>query len=241
MNKSRSIANNLKEMKSEVIKEIIFPGKGTLLRKNDSNKLKMSILRGDIKNLFIINGTSFIIKNPTESDFIIKPNDYYLVINKGIKEIEISYSHDISNHDVIYDPYKYINSEKLNYNKEYFTQRYDIPDGYVDTLPKWYSFKFSYPDYNLIFVKPEMGLSIQKHQFRNEFWEILGGSPIIINKNKVYYYVKKGKKFDIPINTHHSIINPNKDRDKYVILKECWNGKFDEEDIMRVYNPNQYK
>lgn len=228
-------------MTKEITKELIFPEKGTLLRRNDSNELKISILRGNIKKLFLINGASFITKNITESDLIIKPYDHYFVINKEIKEIEIIYSHDISNHDVIYNPYKFINSEKFNYNPEYFKQRYDIPDGYIETLPKWYSFKFSYLDYNLIFIKPEMGLSIQKHQFRNEFWEILEGSPIIINNNKVYYYVEKGKKFEIPINTYHSVINPNKDRDEYIVLKERWNGKFDEEDIKRVFNPNQYK
>jgi len=102
-------------MTNELTKEIIFAEKGTLLRRNDLDELKMSIVRGDIKNLFVINGTSFITKNTSESDLIIKPNDFYLVINKGIKEIEISYSHDISNHDVIYNPYKYINSEKLNF------------------------------------------------------------------------------------------------------------------------------
>ncbi|MFX1558862.1 MAG: hypothetical protein ACFFC9_16555 [Promethearchaeota archaeon] len=231
----------MKGRKKEITKEIIFPEIGTLLRKNDSNELKITLLRENIKNLFLINGISFITKNPTESDFIIKPDDYYMVINKGSEDIEINYSHDISNHDVIYNPYKYSNSQKINFKPEDFTKLYDIPDGYIDTLPKWYSFKFSYPDYNLIFVKPEMGLSIQKHQFRNEVWEILEGSPIIINNNKVYYYVKKGKKFNIPINTYHSVINSNKDQDKFVILRERWNGYFDEEDIKRVYNPNEYK
>ena len=86
-----------------------------------------------------------------------------------------------------------------------------------------------------------MGLSIQTHHLRNESWEILEGTPIIINSNKVHYYVKKGQKFEIPINTYHSVINPNKDQEKFVVIKEFWNGNFDEEDIKRVFNPNEYR
>lgn len=228
-------------MTNEIVKEIIFPEKGTLLRRNDSQELKISINRGDIKSIFIINGTSFITKNASESDLIIKSNDYYMIINKGEKEIEINYNQDVSNHENIYDPYRYLDSERINFKPEDFKQRYEIPDGYIDMLPKWYSFKFTYPNYNLIFVKPEMGLSIQTHQIRNESWEILEGNPIIINNNMVHYYVKKGQKFEIPINTYHSVINPNKDRKKFVAIKESWNGNFDEEDIKRVFNPNEYK
>jgi len=228
-------------MTNEIVKEIIFPEKGTLLRRNDSQELKISINREDIKSIFIINGTSFITKNASESDLIIKSNDYYMIINKGEKEIETKYSYNISNHQIIYDPYRYLDSERINFKPEDFKQRYEIPDGYIEMLPKWYSFKFTYPKNNLIFVKPEMGLSIQTHQIRNEFWEILEGKPIIINSNKVHYYVKKGQKFEIPINTYHSVINPNKDREKFVVIKEFWNGKFDEEDIKRVFNPNEYK
>ncbi len=85
-----------------------------------------------------------------------------------------------------------------------------------------------------------MGLSIQTHQHRNEFWEILAGEPIIISGNRVYYFVKTGTKFQNLINTYHSVINPNQDRDKFVILKEGWSGDFDEKDINRFFNPNQY-
>ncbi|TFF98460.1 MAG: hypothetical protein EU540_07940 [Promethearchaeota archaeon] len=228
-------------MPNEIVKEIIFPEKGTVLRRNDSQELIISINRENIKSIFIINGTSFITKNASESDLIIKSNDYYMIINKGVKEIEIKYSYNISNHQIIYDPYRYLDLERINFKPEVFKQRYEIPDGYIDILPKWYSFKFTYPNYNLIFVKPEMGLSIQTHQLRNESWEILEGTPIIINNNKVHYYVKKGQKFDIPINTYHSVINPNKDREQFVVIKESWNGNFDEEDIKRVFNPNEYK
>ncbi|MHA2269268.1 MAG: hypothetical protein ACXAB8_15830, partial [Promethearchaeota archaeon] len=97
-----------------------------------------------------------------------------------------------------------------------------------------------YPDYNLIFVRPEFGLSIQVHKYRNEFWEILEGKPIIINGNNVHYFVKNDTKFKNKINTFHSVINPNKEQDSFVIIKERWDGKFDENDINRIFNPNQY-
>lgn len=223
-----------------MIKEIILSERGTLLRKNDSQELKISINQTHFSNLYLINGTSFITKNLSESDFTIKPHDYYMIINKGNENIEINYNLDISNHEIIYDPYIYKNSEKANFNPEDFQQKYKIPDGYIDTLPKWYSFKFTYPDYNLILVKPEMGISIQIHKNRNETWEILEGKPIIISGNKVYYYVKNGTKFQNLINTFHSIINPNKDREQFVIIKERWSGEFYEKDIKRVFNPNQY-
>ena len=223
-----------------MIKEIILSKRGTLLRKNDSQELKISINQTHFSNLYIINGTSFITKNLSESDFIIKSHDYYMIINKGNENIEIDYNLDISNQKIIYDPYIYKKSEKIIFKPEDFQQKYKIPDGYIDTLPKWYSFKFTYPDYNLIFVKPETGLSIQIHKNRNETWEILEGKPIIISGNKVYYYVKNGTKFRNSINTFHSLINPNKDREQFVIIKERWSGKFYEKDIKRVFNPNQY-
>lgn len=223
-----------------MIKERILFERGTLLRKNDSQELKISINQEHFSNLYLINGTSFITKDLSESDFIIKPHDYYMIINKSNENIEINYNLDISNHKIIYDPYKYENSKKVNFKPEDFQQKYRIPDGYIDTLPKWYSFKFTYPDYNLIFVKPEMGLSIQIHKNRIETWEILEGKPIVISGNNVYYYVKNGTKFQNLINSFHSIINPNKDREQFVIIKERWSGEFYEKDIKRIFNPNQY-
>ena len=147
---------------------------------------------------------------------------------------------NVLNHQIIYNPYAYENSEKINFKPEQFIEKYNIPEDYIDTLPKWYSFKFTYPEYNLIFVRPEFGLSIQIHKDRNEFWEILDGKPIIINGNKVHYYVENGTKFQNQINTYHSVINPNKEVNKFVMIKERWSGKFDENDIKRIFNPNKY-
>ena len=133
-----------------------------------------------------------------------------------------------------------IDYAKINFKPEQFIDRYNVPKGFIDTLPMWYSFKFTYPNYNLIFIRPEFGLSIQIHKERNEFWEVLDGKPIIINGNKVHYYVESGIKFQNKINTFHSVINPNKEVDKFIIIKERWSGKFDENDIKRIFNPNNY-
>jgi len=223
-----------------MIKEIISPKRGTVLRKNGPQRLIISVIQGYSEKLFLINGTSFIVKDLSDSDFVIKPNDPYMIINNGNDNLEISYHHDISPHEIIYDPYKYEKLQKVAFKSEDFKDIYDIPHGYIDILPKWYSFKFTYPEFNIIFIKPEMGLSIQIHQQRNETWEILGGKPIIIIRDKVHYKPKKGMIFQNPINSYHSIINPSKNPKDFVMLKESWSGTFDEKDIERIFNPNQY-
>ena len=227
-------------MKIKLKREIIFPNRSTSLRKNNSKELLITTSPNNLEYIFIINGNSFKTEAIKKNDLIIKPNSYYMIINKGKDPIELHYSKDILNHQIIYNPYAYENSEKINFKPEQFIEKYNVPKNYIDTLPKWYSFKFTYPRYNLIFVRPEFGLSIQFHKDRNEFWEILDGKPIIINGNKVHYYVENGSKFQNRINAYHSVINPNKKVDEFIIIKERWDGRFDENDIKRIFNPNQY-
>ncbi len=224
-----------------MIKEIISSERSTLLRKNDSSILLLEIKLSKFQNVFILNGDSFLIEEISNQILTVRPKDYYMIINTGDSSIEIHYNQDISRHKIIYDPYKYENAKKINLTLKLFVERFSIPKNYIDTLPKWYSFKFTYPDYNLIFVRPEFGISIQTHEYRDEFWEILEGNPIIINGNKVYYFVENGTKFKSQRNSFHSVINPNKEVDKFVLIKERWEGKFDENDIKRVFNPNQYR
>ena len=218
--------------------EKIHTQRSTSLRKNNSQELIINIGESNFKELFLINGSSFITEGISIDDLVIHPNSYYMIINVGRKPVEIQYNLDISNHKIIYDPFKHESSQKINLKQDLFQKTYDLPDGFVDTLPKWYSFKFTYPEYNIIFVKPQLGISIQFHQNRAEYWEILEGNPIIINGGNVYYFVEKGTKFTNSINTYHSIINPNKE--KFVAIKEYWSGKFKETDITRVFNPNHY-
>jgi mannose-6-phosphate isomerase-like protein (cupin superfamily) len=221
-------------------REIISSGRSTLMRKNNSRELSISISPKNHYNIFIVNGNSFITEGITSQDLIVKSEVYYMVINNGENSIEIKYNKNISQHKIVYDPYKFENSQKIKFKPEIFIERYSVPKSYIDTLPKWYSFKFTYSDYNLIFIRPEFGISIQVHKYRNEFWEVIEGCPIIINGNSVHYFVKNGTKFKNPMNSFHSVINPNKESNKFVVIKERWSGKFDENDIMRIFNPNQY-
>ncbi len=223
-----------------MINEILTAKRGTKLRKNGSELLKISIDQNEMMNILLINGNSFKAENISQLDLIIKPNNYYMIINNGKNTIELSYNENISDHEIIYDPYKYTPTEKINYKPDDFKQIYSVPEGYIDTLPKWYSFKFTYDEFNLIFVKPEMGISFQIHKKRSESWEILNGKPIIVSGNQVHYYVEDHSKFENSVNSYHSVINPNRDKDKFVIIKERWSGSFDEDDIIRVFNPNKY-
>ncbi len=220
--------------------EIIRSERGSELRKNGSKLLKISFDSEDLDNLLIINNTKFIIKNLKLKHLTIEPYKFYMIINKKRTEIKVQYNDDISTHEVIYSPYKYEHLKKENFNPELFAQKYNVPNGYIDTLSKWYSIKFTYPDHNLIFIKPEMGISIQIHSQRSEKWEILAGKPIIINGNNVWYYVENIYKFVNGINMYHCVINPNKDPEAFVEIREEWSGNFDEKDIVRVYNPNNY-
>ncbi|MFW9989314.1 MAG: hypothetical protein ACFFC3_11715 [Candidatus Odinarchaeota archaeon] len=215
--------------------------RSTLLRKTDSRELVIEIDQKHLKDIFLINGSNFKTEGIKTSDLLIKPYTHYMIINRGKYFLNIQYNQDIFDHQVIYDPYKYELSQKKLLEPDWFIERYRIPKGYIDTLPKWYSFKFTYTNYNLIFIRPEFGLSIQIHKQRNETWEILEGKPIIITGNTVYYFVDTGFICQNPINTYHSIINPNKEEDNFVLIKERWNGDFDESDIDRVFNPNQYQ
>ena len=221
--------------------EKIFAGRGSCLRKNNSTGLDISFKRDSIDMLMVINGSLLLTKKVKEWTLRIDPNEYYMVMNIGNSNINLEYNQDVSKHEIIYDPYKYEHSRKVNFDSDEFTKQFSIPDGYIDILSKWYSIKFTYPKYNLIYIKPEMGISIQIHTHRSEEWEILAGKPIIINNNKVFYFVENNTKFKNKSMQYHSIINPNKNPNDFVIIKERWSGSFDEDDIKRIYNPNHYK
>jgi mannose-6-phosphate isomerase-like protein (cupin superfamily) len=221
--------------------ELIKSERGTNLRKNETKELKLSISSKFLNKIFLINGTSFLTGNLINANLTIKPDDYYMIINKSDEDVKVKYSRNIANHSIIYEPYKFESSKKEKFDPIEFSKKYDVPSGYIDTLNKWYSIKFTYPDHNLIFVKPEIGISIQFHQYRSEHWKILKGDPIIINVDKVYYFVEKGTEFLSPKLTYHSVINPNKNPKQFVVIEERWSGNFDEEDITRIFNPNNYQ
>jgi len=220
--------------------QYLKPQRGTQLRKTSSDELIINVEPFYRDKLFLINGQDFIAETLTQTDLIIKTNSYFMIINNSDEEINVRYSVDVSYLEVIYDPYKYENYEKIQIDPDKFIKIHSVPDGYTDVLSKWYSIKFSYPDQNLIYLKPEMGISIQLHKERSEHWEIIKGYPIIINGNKVHYYVKSGACFSSPKNRYHAMINPNKKEEDFVVIREKWVGNFDENDIIRVFNPNHY-
>ncbi|MBY9019509.1 MAG: hypothetical protein KGD67_00530 [Candidatus Lokiarchaeota archaeon] len=222
-------------------KEIIKPGRGTNLRKNNQKELNINLDYNLLNNIFLINGNNFYSQNLKKANLTIKPNEYYMVINKSDEEIEVSYSNDFSDHKTIFNPYTFEYSKKAKVDPEQFVKKFDIPNGFIEVLNKWYSIKFTYPDYSLIYVKPGIGISIQTHKFRTEEWKILKGKPIIINANKIYYFVAAGKKFLNAKMMYHSILNPNIEPEQFVIVEERWSGNFNENDIVRIFNPNNYQ
>ena len=225
--------------RSKLQNEIVKPKRGSPLRQNKKNILNLNLNCDQLNKILLINHNNFY-SNLMVKNQIIKPLNYYMVINNSNFPLEITYSESISNHEILYDPYLFENSEKKPLDPNDFIAKYSVPKGYLDILAKWYSIKFSYNDHNLIFIKPGLGISIQTHNNRSEDWTIIAGRPIIINIDRVHYFVENGSHFSTPKNSFHSVINPSKKQDEYVIIKETWKGDFDENDIQRVFNPNNY-
>ncbi|TFG25507.1 MAG: hypothetical protein EU533_01065 [Promethearchaeota archaeon] len=219
--------------------EIIKPKRASSLRQNKKNVLILNLDCVQLNKILMINHNNFY-SNIMVNNQKIKPLNYYMVINNSNFPVEITYSENISDHEILYDPYLFENSEKKILDPNDFLEKYSVPEGYLDILAKWYSIKFSYNDHNLIFIKSGLGISIQTHKDRSEEWTIIAGRPIVINIDRVHYFVENGSKFSTPNNSFHSVINPSKKQDEYVIIKETWSGNFNENDIQRIFNPNNY-
>ncbi|MBD3354010.1 MAG: hypothetical protein GF364_21185 [Candidatus Lokiarchaeota archaeon] len=225
--------------------------KGTSLLKNKSNFLEIQFKAEDIEitdlnsKILVIVGYKIqvldeLLEEKELDSLRIKPFQEYMIVNLHRSEIYVTFSESIKDHSIIYNPYYYEHEDHKKIDPVKFKEKhpeFNIRENYVDTLPKWYSIKFTYENENLIFVRPRIGISIQKHKLRTEHWDILMGNPIIISGNIVHYNVEKGQKFDHPVQSLHSIINPT---DDWVAIKEKYDGKFKEKDIVRVFNPNNY-
>ena len=81
----------------------------------------------------------------------------------------------------------------------------------------------------IISVKPNSQLSLQYHDYRDEFWRIIKGSGQIILKEELIN-VKIGDEFFIPKKTKHRIITKNNN----LKVLEISFGEFDEKDIVRL-------
>ncbi|MHA1104453.1 MAG: hypothetical protein ACTSPN_01895 [Promethearchaeota archaeon] len=128
--------------------QYLKPQRGTQLRKTDSSELIINIEPFYNDSLFLINGYDFITENVSQTELIIKPNSYFMIINNSNEEINVSYGMDISHLEVIYDPYKYENLKKVKIDPDKFVRTHLVPDGYTEILPtilnpKWV-YQFNY-------------------------------------------------------------------------------------------------
>ena len=232
-------------------KTTLQPTRGTKLYKNGKNPLSIEFVTQDksdigpaVKNTLMIIGKTLAkighmgIASKNGYKVRIPPNQHYMVINNGDYELDLYLDQDPAAHEVIYDPYLYENKDLPTVDAKKFKEDNPVPPGYVDTLEKWYSVKFTYEDINYIFIRPQLGISFQTHKMRQEHWEVGKGSPIIVEGSKVHYETKPGDKFDMALGSLHTVINPSKT--KWILIKERYSGTFDEEDIERVFNPNNY-
>lgn len=228
---------------------ILKSGKGTKLYKNIALPLQITLKSAekpiDWENLWMIKGNQLnstlkFNQNIKKSHSIrISSNEFFMLLNLTDLDIDLSFSTNINEFQEIYDPYLYEKSEKITLNPIDMQKIYKTPSNYIDILAKWYSVKFSYKNYNLIFLKPQLGISLQSHKLRSEHWEILSGHPLIIIENSLFDAVDPKNEFDIKKDTLHTVINPSEH--DWVVLKETYGGVFDEEDIQRVFNPNNYQ
>ena len=222
---------------------VIQPSRGTKLYRNRESKLKVEIGAQEYINqieILVLQGKDVSIQKIDIRNNRIQflPNQEFLLVNLSSVSVTLKFSVDTDTFEVVFDPYAY---EKSHYDKilpEEFTQSHSIPEGYVDILSKWYSIKFTYPKKNLIFIRPHLGISIQSHTKRTEDWVIVQGHPIIIANSKVHYSVKPGDEFHTDQGNIHAIFNPT---DNWVAIEETYSGIFEEEDIVRIFNPNHYE
>jgi mannose-6-phosphate isomerase-like protein (cupin superfamily) len=176
-------------------------------------------------------------KSPTIK---VNPDQEYMIINLSKYPINLIFHQDPEKDQILYDPYLLEHESHVDFDPEMFKKDhpdFPIPNGYVDTLSKWYSIKYTYPKENYIFIRPKLGISIQSHKLRSEIWEILIGTPTILSGDTLFYNAKKGDVFNHPLGGFHTIINPT---EEWALIKETYQGTFDEKDIVRVFNPNDY-
>ncbi len=216
------------------------PERGSPIWRAPAGGVTIEMTSGDLTHVAGILGDRFFPRWPFKIHEIRAPLAF-MVINLGNWPVKFQLSAPMSPEDILWDPYVFEHAPPPEINPDVFKQDdapIPVPEGYVDTLAKWYSVKYSYPTHNLIFVRPQMGLSFQMHAQRGEHWEVVTGSPIIVAGSHVAFNVKVGNQFDLPLGSIHSIINPS--MDKWAAIKETWSGYFDEQDITRIFNPNHY-
>ncbi len=222
---------------------VLHPSRGTKLYRIAETPLQIEIGAKEhvlkIEILLIQGEDVSIQKLDIHSNIIqLLPKQEFLCVNLSNVPITLKFNQNTSILEVLFDPYEFENSPFDEVNPEEFKQTHSVPDGYMDILSKWYSIKFTYPTKNLIFIRPHLGVSIQSHLKRSEDWTIVQGTPIIIANSQIFYSVHPGDTFHTDKGKLHSIFNPT---NEWVVLEEHYDGQFEEEDIIRVFNPNHYQ
>ena len=80
-------------------------------------------------------------------------------------------------------------------------------------------------------VKPGARLSLQKHKYRSEKWNIVTGKGLVVIDGKEAE-VGPGSVVDVPLGAVHRIGNIG--RDKLVFIEVACGDKLSEEDIIRL-------
>ncbi len=162
--------------------------------------------------------------NPTviaPTDSIEKAASFF--INKDYHALPVSDENGLVGIITTSDIIKY-QSEKLRSSK--------VPEKYTEKRPwgEFEQFCQNVPcSVKIIHVKPNEELSLQYHEFRNEFWEIIEGEGVVvIGEDQRFVY--KGDEFIIPIRTKHQI----KTTYSPLVVLEIAFGHFDEKDIVRL-------
>jgi cytidyltransferase-like protein len=84
-------------------------------------------------------------------------------------------------------------------------------------------------------VKPGASLSMQKHDYRNEYWHVVSGQGIVYEERQTSSSRKelyKDNHVNIPIGVWHKLSNPSKE--PLHIVEIQWGTKCVEEDIKRI-------
>jgi len=222
---------------------VLAPLRGSRLYRNQDEPLEIHVKgEGEIWliPMLLIHGTQIDFRDieRLNSTICIDPGKEYLLVNLSNMTITLEFPQGKENHDILFDPYQYENTPFDTIDPTEFTKTHTIPKGYIDILAKWYSIKFTYPEKNLIFIRPHLGISIQSHIKRTEDWRVIEGHPYILANSKMYYSVNPGDAFHTDNGKIHAIFNPTS---KWVAIEESYTGTFEEEDIVRIFNPNHYQ
>jgi hypothetical protein len=222
---------------------VLNSSRGTNLYRNGEDPLRIELGAREFLtkiDILLVQGNDVSAQKVDirDNSIHILPKQEYQIVNLSSVPITLKFEIDPLSQEILFDPYKYEEKPFDTIDPAEFIKDHPVPKGYIDILAKWYSIKFTYPNKNLIHIRPYLGISIQLHTERAEDWKIIQGHPIIIANSKIYYSVNPDDTFHTDRENLHGILNPT---NNWVIIEEKYTGKFEEDDIKRVFNPNHYQ